>query len=113
MYVTFIIYLNNFSTKMSQSAYHFPLLPVQDILIGLADMFNISIDEGSFKRPDVSFTMYIKYTVKLLKIRTSEKITAIILKFEQYRYTTIDSDGMQTSEDPESTLFAQTCLLKT
>lgn len=34
------------------SAFHFPILPVPDILIGLNEMFNISLDEGCFKRPD-------------------------------------------------------------
>ena len=41
-----------FSAKMS--LYGFPILSIPDILVGLADMFDINIEEASFRKPDVS-----------------------------------------------------------
>ena len=53
---------------MSQSAYYFPILQVSDILIGLADMFNISIDDGAFKRPDVSWDFAVSLLHKSMLV---------------------------------------------
>ena len=43
------------------------MLSIQNIIVNLSDIFNINIQEGAFKKPDVSNYLYLNESVNLFK----------------------------------------------
>ena len=64
--VTYDLLYFRVCSKMS-SLWNFPVLSIQNIIVNLSDIFNINIQEGAFKKPDVSSYLYLNESVNAFK----------------------------------------------